>query len=285
MPTRTFWSFSTKTCLSMWEARVQMNSTTAKRMRHILSWVKVVRVGISLSYIEAAPSFSTTGPRLVTSDTTTSVELFFSKIEIIGIRCLSASACSSFLAISQTAIAMDPFTCWLLSVANCSFNWGRTLVTMRLELQWLHNSTNLLADSDLTSASLSPNRLTYIGTILASTTVVLQWRAINAADSAAAKRKRHDCLLAEAAFSDGNICSWTLALSNLSARGIALDSAYTLTESFESSSNYYKWGSKKVGTSSGSTLSASTDNAWAAPLLTIGVSSLISFPNFLQTSA
>jgi hypothetical protein len=37
--------------------------------------------------------------------------LFFSKIETMGIRYLSASASSSLLAISHTAIAMDPLTC------------------------------------------------------------------------------------------------------------------------------------------------------------------------------
>ena len=156
---------------------------------------------------------------------------------------------------------------------------------IKLELQWLVSSTSLPEASDLTSASLSPNRLTYIGTILESTNAWKQNLAMKAPDSAAANLSLHDCLLAEAAFSAGKIYACTLSLSNRSASGIALDRAYTLTESLLSSKSNSRWVRRNSDTCSVATLSESTDKAWEAPLRTIGVSSFTSFPNFLRTMA
>ena len=69
---------------------------------------------------------ATNGYKLSMRDTTTSVELFFNKIDTIGIKYYPASSGLSFSAILQTAWAMLPLTCWLLSVVNYSFNPGRT---------------------------------------------------------------------------------------------------------------------------------------------------------------
>ena len=92
--------------------------------------------------------------------TMTSVLLFLSRIDTMGIKCVPASSEETFSASLQTDCAMLPFTCWLDSVVSCSFSLGNKVYTMRLVVQFTASSDSLLTDSDLTSGSLSPKRVT-----------------------------------------------------------------------------------------------------------------------------
>lgn len=90
----------------------------------------------------------------------TSLLLFLSRMEIIGIKCWPASSDERCSANLQIDYAMLPFTCWLLSVVSYNLRRGRTVATTRLVEQFLAKSLSLSTASDLTSGSLSPKRVT-----------------------------------------------------------------------------------------------------------------------------
>lgn len=60
--------------------------------------------------------------------------------------------------ISQIAFAIDPFTCWLESVAIYSFNIGKILSINIEDWQYLATIGTFATASDLTSGSASLNK-------------------------------------------------------------------------------------------------------------------------------
>ena len=100
------------------------------------------------------------GSRFSIKETMTSVELFLSKIDTMGIKWIAASSGDMRSASLQIEKAMLPFTCWLLSVVSCNFNLGSSVYTIKEVVQFAARSDSLFTDSDLTSGSLSPKRVT-----------------------------------------------------------------------------------------------------------------------------
>lgn len=154
----------------MYFASLGMNWTTASLMRQVLSPESVVNTGSIFSMIAASPICAIRSSIFSIRDTITSVELFFSKIDTIGIRRSAAYCGSSFPAKEETAWAIDPFTCWDDSVVNWSFNDGRAFYTTRLVVHFLARSGSFETASERTSGSASPIKVTYIGKMETSLT-------------------------------------------------------------------------------------------------------------------
>lgn len=158
-----------KVSYSINSASLGKNQTAARRIRQVLSQAKLIRAGISFSCTGPIGSTLMRGSRFSIKETMTSVLLFLSKIETMGIRCVPASSDEILSANLQMENAMLPLTCWLLSVASYSLSRGSIVQTTRLVVQLAARSDNLLTDSERTSGSLSPNRVTQKGKIDQST--------------------------------------------------------------------------------------------------------------------
>jgi len=78
--------FCENVALSICLASLGRNCTTANLMRQILSLASCKMAGTIFSYRAAESSMLTRGVRFSIKETTTSVELFFRRIETIGIR-------------------------------------------------------------------------------------------------------------------------------------------------------------------------------------------------------
>ena len=137
-----------------------MNYVAASLILQVLSAVSVQMDGIIFSSMLAVPIILTRSDMFSISDTITSVLLFFSRIETIGIKCYAASSYVRLVAKAQTECAILPFTCWLDSVASYNFSDGNIFCTIKWDEQFLASKGSLAAASLLTSGSESPRRAT-----------------------------------------------------------------------------------------------------------------------------